>query len=1078
MSNLRHCVVFALVLGAVLALGGCFKRKTDVERWIAKGDEFFEKGDFEAATGLYNQALAKQPENPLTLSRLARVAYHEGRTVSAYVVLQVTAPKVPDDLGIQRTFALASHALGRTVDARRTAKLVLEKHPDMEDMLIVLAETCLTTRDANETARIIDASRTKVGDRAAFHVASGILSAGRREDAAAEEEFRRALALDARSAAAHAELGALLLRRGDSTAARSEYGQAAALSDLRSPRRIRYIEFLVGHNGATEARKEIDGILAQCPDFVPAWGARMKLDFAEGKLDESLEATAKIIGLDRANYEAWMQRIAIKLRRNDLDGAIEDLKRVEAFYDRAADVKYQLALALLAKGEPFTADQYVQKALRLSPNNADAILLKAHIDLARRQPAAVVTSLTKLLEKRPQEIRTYPLLATAYRMAGDAERSVSALRLLAESFPKSPDAHYRLGVLLLELDRTTEAKQALGRSLELADNYWPALEVMMSLDLAERRDEDARHRVEEAIRKYPKESAVWLIRARLHLNQRDFAGAESDLSRVIALAPRDSHAYQLLARLYLAQGRVTDSDGKLRALTQQQPSADAFTQLGMLQSIEQQFEPARRSYERAIALDPQFAPALNNLAMLYAERLGQLDRAAELIKRARAASPDDPVVADTAGWILVRRGFYQSGLQLLQAAAERLPSDAEVRYHLGMAHYYLGNDADARPALRDAAAAVNFPARADAATRLAVLDIDPLNPAAGARDQLDTLVRKDPRDSAAAYRLAVIQAKEGRMQEAASAYEKVLAVNPRDLRAVTGLIDLYFGPVPNRERGKELVKAARELAPNDSRLMAKLGRILFGSGEWVTANGILQECAREFASDREFQFVLAQSQYSLGRIPDASAALAIAAATPPGQVPLAAAERMAALLAAAESATPAPAVVAQAEQILKAEPTDVPALMVRGIARARAGDGGAARQDFEKILSIYPQFYPAMRQLAVLYGDLLGDDAQAEEWARKVLKLAPEDAEANFQIGAVQFRRGTYDEAVRFLSQAAGRRPAHGITQYYLGMAYFQLRNSGEARAALERALQLKLPPQETGEATRTLEALARTPRN
>ena len=48
--------------------------------------------------------------------------------------------------------------------------------------------------------------------------------------------------------------------------------------------------------------------------------------------------------------------------------------------------------------------------------------------------------------------------------------------------------------------------------------------------------------------------------------------------------------------------------------------------------------------------------ALNNLAVLYSDDLGQLDKAYDLAKKAREVAPNDPHIADTLGWILYKEG--------------------------------------------------------------------------------------------------------------------------------------------------------------------------------------------------------------------------------------------------------------------------------------------------------------------------------------------------------------------------------------------------------------------------------------
>jgi tetratricopeptide (TPR) repeat protein len=59
---------------------------------------------------------------------------------------------------------------------------------------------------------------------------------------------------------------------------------------------------------------------------------------------------------------------------------------------------------------------------------------------------------------------------------------------------------------------------------------------------------------------------------------------------------------------------------------------------------------------------------------------------------------------------------------------------------------------------------------------------------------------------------------------------------------------------------------------------------------------------------------------------------------------------------------------AQVEQILAKEPNNVPALMVSALlARAQGRQADEAKKTCQKVLTIYPRFAPAMKQLAILY---------------------------------------------------------------------------------------------------------------
>ncbi|WP_282130190.1 tetratricopeptide repeat protein, partial [Roseobacter litoralis] len=70
-----------------------------------------------------------------------------------------------------------------------------------------------------------------------------------------------------------------------------------------------------------------------------------------------------------------------------------------------------------------------------------------------------------------------------------------------------------------------------------------------------------------------------------------------------------------------------------------------------------------------------------------------LDRAWAVARRFR--DTEIPALQDTFGWILHRRGESEEALPYLEGAAQGLPNDPLVQYHLGKAYEALERPEDA-----------------------------------------------------------------------------------------------------------------------------------------------------------------------------------------------------------------------------------------------------------------------------------------------------------------------------------------------------------------------------------------------
>ncbi len=104
---------------------------------------------------------------------------------------------------------------------------------------------------------------------------------------------------------------------------------------------------------------------------------------------------------------------------------------------------------------------------------------------------------------------------------------------------------------------------------------------------------------------------------------------------------------------------------------------------------------------------------MNNLAWHYAMR-GD-DRAVELARQAHALAPENGSITDTLGWILAEKGSFAEAVPLLREAVQRLPDNAEVRFHLASALIGVGAKDEAKKILEGLLSSGQaFPSRSEA----------------------------------------------------------------------------------------------------------------------------------------------------------------------------------------------------------------------------------------------------------------------------------------------------------------------------------------------------------------------------
>jgi Flp pilus assembly protein TadD len=110
-------------------------------------------------------------------------------------------------------------------------------------------------------------------------------------------------------------------------------------------------------------------------------------------------------------------------------------------------------------------------------------------------------------------------------------------------------------------------------------------------------------------------------------------------------------------------------------------------------------ELAETQLRRLIELQPDFHHAYNALGYSLADRGLKLDEAKSLIEKALSMSPGDPFITDSLGWVEFKLGNLERAAELLEQAYTKQP-DAEIGAHLAEVWWKQGKTRPAEELLR------------------------------------------------------------------------------------------------------------------------------------------------------------------------------------------------------------------------------------------------------------------------------------------------------------------------------------------------------------------------------------------
>jgi len=961
MRQLIHSILIVFVVALLAGSGAGCTSRVKASYHLKRADRYFDSGQYQWAEIEYQNVLRDDPQNAKAWDRLGEIYFNEGRGPETVPVL-LQAEKIDStNLDVRLKLAASYLQFGQPAEAAREASFVLSQNPRDEQAPLLLAGAA--TNDLSAVRLRLQDLQQK-GDSAPLETALGILALRQNDFKTAADCLQRAVALDSDFGDGYMVLGRLYFAKKDLKQADHAFQTAANLAPVWSGDGIRYAQFKDLTGDSAGAKRLLQVMVSTTPFYLPAWTALAQLSASGNDSSNAMALVANVLNVDPRNFDALLLQGRVELLQGRAADAVAGYQRMTALYPDEPSVLYALAQSYLANNQTNQANSTLTQVLKLKPDFSEAILLRAEAEIAFGNPALAIVTLNDWLRRHPRAPQASLLLADAYRAQGSPDNALEIYREIENSYPRNPRVPVLLGTLLFQQNQPDAARAEFEKAIRIKPDYVPAIEQLVNLDLAQKQYVSALERVQQLVVRDPNLALSQLLLGTALAADGETNQAESALTKAIKLQPDSQAAYLLLAQLFVQAGQSQRALQQLQIALDKDPGDMAAVMLqGLIYNSLADYTDARDSYEKLIAVAPDSAMALNNLACIYADHFNDLDKAYPLAQRAREFAPSDPSVADTLGWILYRRGEYTPALVALRDSAAKLASIPEVQFHLGMACYMVGFESDSITTFRRALQlSGDFPEKEECRQRLAILTIEPKQARADTRAWLKKWIASHPGDPVALARLAAIYESNGMTGKAIAADQAILNASPQNISALVDLAKLFASTDP--AKACSFAKSAYETSPGDPDIAHLYGQLAFKTGDYSWALTLLQLAAQAQPQNPDVLFDLGQALYSVGNVSEAQSFAQKALKSDSGFARADDARRFVEMTAMANNVALASS--AQIDQILSVSPGYVPALMVKAALALRNSDTATARQTYAQVLKIYPDFAPAQKKLAML----------------------------------------------------------------------------------------------------------------
>ncbi len=290
-----------------------------------------------------------------------------------------------------------------------------------------------------------------------------------------------------------------------------------------------------------------------------------------------------------------------------------------------------------------------QQILELDPDNAKAKMAVA--GAVREQSGgemAFLNSLKPVFENPDVQldVKIKEILPLIQQASNESNQTMlpallELSKILVNVHPDEAKAHAAYADLLYYADEKDEAVAEYEQTLELDETVYLVWEQLLYLYKEQEAYDKLVERSENAMDIFPNQAEIYYLYGLGQTENGEYRDALSVLNQALLMSGRD---------------------GRLQF--------DIYTQMGNTQHAMGESGDSNASFEKALQLNSEGAPALNAYSFALADRGENLDRAEDMIKRATKLVPNNPAYQATYAWVLYRQENYSKARQWAEKALQ------------------------------------------------------------------------------------------------------------------------------------------------------------------------------------------------------------------------------------------------------------------------------------------------------------------------------------------------------------------------------------------------------------------------
>ena len=423
----------------------------------------------------------------------------------------------------------------------------------------------------------------------------------------------------------------------------------------------------------------------------------------EGAFDQAIDALSKIPETDMNSQLMGMLGYSYS-QTQQFSKAMETYEKALAQDPDNTNLRRYYAEALMSVGKSSAARDELQKILKSEPEDGPTYKRLAMLDRGEGRFDDARQELEKARSLSPDDPEIPFQQAQLESTVGNNDKAIEILKGLVKQ-SENPSGQYsvpeannralfleRLGMAYRDQQKFPQAMDTFKQILALGPTQGPRAEMLIVETLRlEHQPEKAMAEVEAAVKAYPKDQDLAILRATMLGEAGHVDEAVGQLQALLTHRPIDRNIYITIAQVNLQAKRFDAAEQAIQNALQLSPNPEdqeyaLFVQASIFER-QKKYDQAEENFKKVLSVNPLNSNASNYLGYMLADRGVRLEESVKYIQKALELEPDNGAYLDSLGWAYFKMGRYDLAESPLEKAASKIQNDPTIHEHLG--HLYL-----------------------------------------------------------------------------------------------------------------------------------------------------------------------------------------------------------------------------------------------------------------------------------------------------------------------------------------------------------------------------------------------------